>query len=77
MPTDEQINQAIRDCLDECYRSDSPLTCLAGFIQKLSTRTGWTSVDVGRVQQKALRMLTILLEPPDIVPEVPRPGPSP
>ena len=71
MPTTEEVNQAIRDCLDECYQATHPLTCLAEFIEKLSQRPGWTSVDTGRVQQKALRILTILLEPPERVLEPP------
>ena len=71
MPTSDEINQAIRDCLDECYKTANPLACLADFIQKLNVRPGWTSVDTGLVQQKALRILTILLEPPQSVAEAP------
>lgn len=72
MPTGEEINQAIRECLDECYASSNPLLCLADFIQKLRQRPGWTAIDTGHVQQKALRILTILLEPPQVTPEPPQ-----
>jgi hypothetical protein len=72
MPTSDEINQAIRECLDECYKAAHPIACLGEYLTKLRQRTGWTEVDVSRVQQKVLRVLTILLEPPDPVLEPPQ-----
>lgn len=64
MPSAEEINLAIRECLEQCYVSKHPLACLADHLRNLRQRPNWNDAAISQVEQKALRMLTILLEPP-------------
>ena len=61
-PMQNEINSAIRDCLEQRYGHASP----AGrteYVAKLIDDHGWTQAQAAVVQTKALRLLAILLEP--------------
>jgi hypothetical protein len=54
----EEMNQAVRDCLDSCYASETPFAALATFGEQLSNRAGWTADDVAEVTLRAVRLLS-------------------
>ena len=54
----EKMNQAVRDCLDSCYASETPFAALATFGEQLSNRTDWTADDVAEVTLRAVRLLS-------------------
>ena len=58
-----EINNAIRDCLEQCYGHASPAGRITEYVAKLIDDHGWTQAQAAVVQTKALRMLAILLEP--------------
>jgi hypothetical protein len=65
MTDNETINQTIRDVLAKCSGAKRPLDCLAEEIGKLVLERKWTENDAKLVSQTVLRMLTVLLQPPD------------
>jgi hypothetical protein len=54
----EKMNQAVRDCLDSCYASETPFAALATFGEQLSKRRDWTADDVAEVTLRAVRVLS-------------------
>jgi hypothetical protein len=54
----EKMNQAVRDCLDSCYASETPFAALATFGEQLSKRMDWTADDVAEVTLRAVRVLS-------------------
>ena len=62
-PMQNEINNAIRDCLEQCYGHPSPADRIAEYVAKLIDEHGWTQAQAEVVRTKASRMLAILLEP--------------
>ena len=59
--TPHQVNQAVQECLAECYRSANPLAALAGFIAQLRSQPEWTDSEVEGVETAVLRILKALV----------------
>jgi hypothetical protein len=59
--TPDQINQAVQECLAECYRSANPLTSLAGFIDQLRSQSEWTASEIEGVETTVRRILKALV----------------
>lgn len=59
----DQINNAIRECLDRCYGHANPMDCLAEYAANLIREHEWSQVHANIVAAKAMRMLKIMLEP--------------
>ena len=57
------INNAVRNCLDQCYGQDRPMDRLAQYTAQLITEHGWTCEEATIVTSKAMRILKIMLEP--------------
>ena len=74
MPTTEEINRALQDALAMCYASSNPLETLAEEIGKLGANRGWSRADLQQITQKALRMLSIMMEPRVQEPESDQPA---
>ena len=74
MPTTEEINKALQDALAMCYASSNPLDTLAEEIGKLGANHGWSRADLQQITQKALRMLSIMMEPRVQEPESDQPA---
>jgi hypothetical protein len=59
-----RINAAIRECLDKCYASQTPLPCLAEYVDLLRADPTWREADVLEVEVAVRQMLKgIVLEP--------------
>jgi hypothetical protein len=61
-----KINDAVRDCLDRCYPSDTPLAVLEDFLQGLC-KDGWERAEIIEVRIAASRMLRALTADTDAV----------
>jgi hypothetical protein len=60
-----KINAAIRECLDQCYASQTPLPCLAGYIAMLRADSEWREADVFKVEVAVRQMLKGVLSEPE------------
>jgi hypothetical protein len=58
--TSAKINAAIRACLDECLKAESPLVCVAEYIKRLQEDPSWNAREILEVQARAVRILTRL-----------------
>ena len=58
-----KINDAIGDCLNRCYSSASPLSCLADYLGSLLNTGEWTHDEVAAVRSAVVRILSNLAEP--------------
>jgi len=66
MPT-TKINVAIRDCISRCRGNESPLSCLASFVDELR-HAGWSEAELRVVEKAVVRLLDALIDPPPIQP---------
>jgi hypothetical protein len=57
-----KINAAVRDCLDQCYKSDQPLNCLADFTHRLRSDPGWRDAEVQEFETTVRRVLSEILD---------------
>jgi hypothetical protein len=53
----DRINEAIRQCLDGCYRAQLPLSHLAEFVAKLRADPTWRESDISEVEIAVRQML--------------------
>lgn len=60
-----KINDAVRDCLDQCYPSPQPLATLAAYLIKLSNSPNWKQEEIDAVEGGVVRMLAVLSSPSD------------
>lgn len=60
-----KVNAAVRDCLDQCYRSPQPLATLASYLVKLSNTPDWKQHEIDAVEAGVVRMLALLSSPSD------------
>ncbi len=65
MSTTDRINSAIRECLEGCYESQSPLPFLAEYVTKLRADPGWREADVMEVEVAVRQMLKGILRVAD------------
>ena len=57
----EKINQAVQDCLKECYSSSSPLATLAEFSGRLRSNPNWEPVEIDEFETAVRRILKELM----------------
>jgi hypothetical protein len=66
MADPNRINAAIRECLDQCYASQTPLPCLAEYVAMLRGDPAWSDAEVAQVENAVWQMLRgIVSEPKD------------
>lgn len=53
----DRINDAIRECLDGCYRAQIPLAHLAEYVAKLRADPSWREAEVVEVEVAVRQML--------------------
>jgi hypothetical protein len=53
----DRINDAIRQCLDGCYRAQFPLAYLAEYVAKLRADETWREAEVQEVEVSVRQML--------------------
>ena len=58
------INRAIRDCLDQCYASENPLSTVADFIGRLRNDPQWDDIDVDQVEGTVRHILKAVVAVP-------------
>jgi len=58
---EERVNQAIRDCMDNCRGSDSPLTQVAEFLAGLKS-AGWRRDEIRLVELPVHKILHALVD---------------
>jgi hypothetical protein len=66
MADSDRINAAIRECLDRCYASQTPIPCLAEYVALLGSDPEWSPAEVSEVENGVRQMLRrIMLDPED------------
>jgi hypothetical protein len=56
--TAAKISAAVRDCLDQCQRTEYPLANLDVFLEGLRVDPSWNESDVQQVETTVRRMLS-------------------
>ena len=56
----DQLNQAVHECLEQCYRAQNRLDCFLSFIAKLQT-DGWREEDIESVEIAVRHILTAVV----------------
>ena len=51
-----EFNDAVRECLASCYRTDLPVAALAEYVEVLKQRD-WTPAEIHRVEAAVLKIL--------------------
>jgi hypothetical protein len=51
-----QFNDAVRECLANCYRTDLPVAALAEYVEVLKQRD-WTASEIHKVEAAVLKIL--------------------
>jgi len=59
------VNEAVRECLTQCYAASQPLATLAAFLVKLRSNPQWSDEDVDAVESHVVRMLAMMASPSD------------
>ena len=57
----EKINQAVQDCLKECYSSSSPLATLVEYSEKLRHNGKWEAYEIDEFETAVRRILKELM----------------
>jgi hypothetical protein len=60
--TIQKINSAAQQCLHHCYQCDTPLVCVATFMQRLRSDPTWNEREVEHVEIAVLKVLHVLVE---------------
>ncbi len=60
-----KINDAVRECLEQCYPSQQPLATLAVYLIRLSSKPDWNQEQIDSVEAGVVRMLAMLSNPSD------------
>ena len=53
----DKINQAIRECLEHCYRSSSVVSGIAEFVARLRTSGAWQEQEIQTIETSARHIL--------------------
>jgi hypothetical protein len=56
--TAAKISAAVRDCLDQCQRTEFPLANLAVFLESLRLDPNWNEAEVQQVETTVRRILS-------------------
>jgi hypothetical protein len=62
--SESEIREAVESCLEQCYKAESPVLCLAESVERLRAE-GWGQNDVRRVETLVLKVLSALSTPQD------------
>jgi hypothetical protein len=60
-----KINRAVRECVGRCFRSQTPLTALAEYVEQLKADPSWAEAEILRVETTVLRMVNQVVSQPD------------
>lgn len=63
-PAHAKINQAVKNCLKQCYSAVNPLAALASCVSELKTRPDWTLAEIAQFEATVRRMLGALFDDP-------------
>ena len=66
--TIKRVNQALHECLDECYSSASPLAALASYLGRLRRNPLWEKSEIEEFEALARHMLKALVTPVERTP---------
>lgn len=66
--TIKRVNQALHECLDECYSSASPLAALASYLGRLRRNPLWEKREIEEFEALARHMLKALVTPAERTP---------
>jgi hypothetical protein len=56
-----KINDAVQECLTECYSSPNPLATLVSFANRLKKDNLWQQSEVDQVETTVRRILTAMM----------------
>lgn len=59
----DKINDAIHECLERCYCADSPIACMAAYLEGLQRDPRWRLAEVNLVERRVRQILTLIVEP--------------
>jgi hypothetical protein len=59
-PSAERIQEAVRDCLARCRTHETPLICIAEFLDEKRSNPVWTDAELTQVQITVSRVLSRL-----------------
>jgi hypothetical protein len=59
----DKINQAIRECLNRCYSSPTPVLSLTEFLKSLRESGDWQREEVAKVRSAAVHILRNVAAP--------------
>ncbi len=57
-----KINNAIRDCLQRCYKSSNAIPRIAEFLDALRSGGGWQDSELREVEARVRRILSSILD---------------
>jgi hypothetical protein len=57
-----RINEAVQECLNECYSSPNPLVTLVSFANRLKKDDDWQPSEIEQVQTTVRRILTAMMD---------------
>lgn len=60
--TVNRFNGAVRECLEDCYQSASPLACLAAYLDRLRA-DHWNEAEIEEVETVVRRLLRAVVQP--------------
>jgi hypothetical protein len=66
--TESEIRAAVENCLEQCYKAESTVLCLAELSERMRAE-GWERADVRRVEGLVMKVLAALSSPSDDVDE--------
>jgi hypothetical protein len=56
-----KINDAVQDCLSQCYSGSNPLAVLASYTHRLRAESDWTATEIDQVETTVRRLLTAMM----------------
>ena len=56
----DQLNEAVHECLEQCYRSSDRLECLRLFVARLRV-DGWSAEEVSHIQTVVRHLLSAVV----------------
>jgi hypothetical protein len=63
LPATHRIQDAIRTCLAKCQLHETPIACVAEFIEQLRSDPTWSEFDVNQVETTVRKILARLIDP--------------
>jgi hypothetical protein len=56
-----KINDAVQNCLNDCYSNANPLAALAAFTSRLRGEPEWQLAEIDQVETTVRRILTAMM----------------